>query len=160
MPSLKVVIDRLAPLSKEVAIASVTLDKPEVTVSRERDGRLSLLSLIPKPAAAPAAPAASTAGPSSPSIAPSENSLNRTPVFPPRSGPATPAGSIRGTNYSRAPSVASMTAGFADAPSGLTPNACLGDVGAPPRSRQPGHLSTVLLNKVQTTASNLEPGLA
>lgn len=72
--------------------------------------------VIPKPAAAPAAPAASTAGPSSPSIAPSENSLNRTPVFPPRSGPATPAGSIRGTNYSRAPSVASMTAGFADAP--------------------------------------------
>lgn len=69
--------------------------------------------VIPKPAAAPVA---STAGPSSASIAPSENSLNRTPVFPPRSGPATPAGSIRGTNYSRAPSVASMTAGFADAP--------------------------------------------
>ncbi|MDD3326419.1 MAG: DUF748 domain-containing protein [Zoogloea sp.] len=54
LPSLKVAIDRLAPLTKEVAIASVTLDKPEVTVSRERDGRLSLLSLIPKPAAAPA----------------------------------------------------------------------------------------------------------
>ena len=60
------------------------------------------------------------AGPSSASIAPSENSLNRAPqtsVFaPPRSGPATPAGSIRGTNYSRAPSVASMSAGFTDAP--------------------------------------------
>ena len=60
LPSLKVAIDRLAPLSKELAIASVTLDKPEVTVSRDREGRLSLLSLIPKPAAAPApeAPAA------------------------------------------------------------------------------------------------------
>jgi uncharacterized protein involved in outer membrane biogenesis len=54
LPSLKVAIDRLAPLSKEVAIASVTLDKPEVTVSRDREGRISLLSLIPKPAAAPA----------------------------------------------------------------------------------------------------------
>jgi hypothetical protein len=53
LPSLKVAIDRLAPLSKEVAIASVTLDKPEVTVSRDREGRISLLSLIPKPAAAP-----------------------------------------------------------------------------------------------------------
>lgn len=62
VPSLKVMIDRLAPLSKELAIASVTLDKPEVTVSRERDGRLSLLSLIPKPAAAPA-PAPATGKP-------------------------------------------------------------------------------------------------
>ncbi|SPO32659.1 uncharacterized protein UTRI_04403 [Ustilago trichophora] len=58
----------------------------------------------------------SAAGPSSASIAPSENSLNRAPIFPPpHSGHATPAGSIRGNNYSRAPSVASMSAGFTDA---------------------------------------------
>lgn len=69
-----------------------------------------------QPAGAPVVAPASAAGPSSASIAPSENSLNRTPVLPTRSGHATPAGSIRGNNYSRAPSVASMSAGFADAP--------------------------------------------
>ncbi|GAC93713.1 hypothetical protein PHSY_001278 [Pseudozyma hubeiensis SY62] len=64
----------------------------------------------------PTPAAASAAGPSSASIAPSENSLNRAPALSPRSGHATPAGSIRGNNYSRAPSVASMSAGFTDAP--------------------------------------------
>ena len=35
------------PSPGEVDIASVTLDKPEVTVSRDREGRISLLSLVP-----------------------------------------------------------------------------------------------------------------
>lgn len=60
LPSLKVAINQLAPFAREVDIASVTLDKPEVSVGRDREGRISLLSLIPKaaPAPQPATPAA------------------------------------------------------------------------------------------------------
>ena len=61
LPSLKVAINRLAPLAREVDIASVTLDKPEVTVGRDREGRISLLSLIPRPAPQPAAPSSGKA---------------------------------------------------------------------------------------------------
>ena len=61
LPSLKVAINRLAPLAREVDIASVTLDKPEVTVGRDREGRISLLSLVPRPAPQPAAPSSGKA---------------------------------------------------------------------------------------------------
>ncbi|SOV03687.1 uncharacterized protein UDID_05488 [Ustilago sp. UG-2017a] len=102
-----------APASSSSTTPSPTSASPEVPSSPSR-----LFKVIQKPSPAPIPQ--SMAGPSSASIAPSENSLNRAPqtsVFaPPRSGPATPAGSIRGTNYSRAPSVASMSAGFTDAP--------------------------------------------
>ncbi|SPC68043.1 uncharacterized protein UHOD_05488 [Ustilago sp. UG-2017b] len=102
-----------APASSSSTTPSPTSASPEVPSSPSRS-----FKVIQKPSPAPIPQ--SMAGPSSASIAPSENSLNRAPqtsVFaPPRSGPATPAGSIRGTNYSRAPSVASMLAGFTDAP--------------------------------------------
>lgn len=87
---------------------SPTSNSPEMPASPSRS-----FKVIHKPSPAPV----NAAGPSSASIAPSESSLNRAPVFAPRSGPTTPAGSIRGNNYSRAPSVASMSmSGFADAP--------------------------------------------
>ncbi|SAM83517.1 uncharacterized protein UBRO_05488 [Ustilago bromivora] len=102
-----------APASSSSTTPSPTSASPEIPSSPSRS-----FKVIQKPSPAPIPQ--SMAGPSSASIAPSENSLNRAPqtsVFaPPRSGPATPAGSIRGTNYSRAPSVASMSAGFTDAP--------------------------------------------
>nr|CDI54377.1 putative protein [Melanopsichium pennsylvanicum 4] len=86
---------------------SPTSASPEAPASRSRSFKVIQKSTP--------APIPSMAVSSSASIAPSESSLNRTPVFPPRSGHATPAVSIRGTNYSRAPSVASMSAGFTDA---------------------------------------------
>ena len=88
------------------ASPSPTSNSPEAPASPSRSFKVMQKSPVAPP---------STAGPSSASIAPSESSLNRTPVFSSRSGQATPAGSIRGANYSRAPSVASMSAGFTDA---------------------------------------------
>ncbi len=91
-----------APISPTTTTPSPpSSSSPEVPASPSRS-----FKVIQKPERAPV----STAGPSSASIAPSESSLNRAPVFP-RSNHGTPAGSIRGNNYSRAPSVASMTAG-------------------------------------------------
>ena len=58
LPSVKIGIDRLAPLAGELALGTVAIDKPEFVVGRDRDGRVSLLSLVPKPARAkPAEPA-------------------------------------------------------------------------------------------------------
>lgn len=64
--SLKLGVERLAPLAREVALGTLAIDKPEVVVARDRNGRLSLLDLVPagqgggavadKPAAAPAQP--------------------------------------------------------------------------------------------------------
>ncbi|MBS0354713.1 MAG: DUF748 domain-containing protein [Proteobacteria bacterium] len=65
LAALKVGIDKLAPLAREAAIGTVSIEGPDVTVERQRDGTISLLALLPKPAAAtatepkpPAAPAA------------------------------------------------------------------------------------------------------
>lgn len=69
-------------------------------------------NVIHKPPPAPYA----MAGPSNKSFTPSENSGSRKPFAQQRSGLATPPGSVRGNANSRAPSVASMSAGFADAP--------------------------------------------
>lgn len=71
-------------------------------------------NVLQKPPSAPYA----MAGPSNKSITPSEASGSRKPFAPAgqKSGFATPPGSTRGNANSRAPSVASMTAGFADAP--------------------------------------------
>lgn len=56
LPSVKIGIDRLAPLAGELALGVVAVDKPEVVVERSRDGLISLLTLVPKsPAKAPAA---------------------------------------------------------------------------------------------------------
>ena len=62
---MKIGIDRLAPLTKELALGTVSVDKPEFVVGRDRDGRLSLLSLIP-PAPAPATPPPADAAPAKP----------------------------------------------------------------------------------------------
>jgi hypothetical protein len=56
LPSVKIGIDRLAPWP-ELAIASVSVDKPEIVVGRGRDGRISLLSLMPNGAAGRTHPA-------------------------------------------------------------------------------------------------------
>ncbi len=65
LPSVKIGIDRLAPLTKELALGTVSVDKPEFVVGRDRDGRISLLSLIP-PAPAAATPPPSDAAPAKP----------------------------------------------------------------------------------------------
>ena len=98
-----------APVEKPSSSSTTASSKsPDMPASPSRS-----FKVMQKPVVA----STSTAGPSSASIAPSENSLNRAaPAFAPRSGPATPAGSVRGRDWSRAPSVASMSAGFADAP--------------------------------------------
>lgn len=57
LPLVKIGIDKLAPLARELALGTVAVDKPEIVASRDRDGRISLLSLVPKPVQ-PAAPAA------------------------------------------------------------------------------------------------------
>lgn len=65
LASLKLGVERLAPLAREIAIGTLAIDKPEVVVVRDGAGRLSLLDLLParqaepapadKPAAAPPA---------------------------------------------------------------------------------------------------------
>ncbi|KAB2967438.1 DUF748 domain-containing protein [Zoogloea sp.] len=63
LASLKLGVERLAPLAREVAIATLAIEKPEVVVARDRDGRLSLLDLLPARQPAPATaekPAAAT----------------------------------------------------------------------------------------------------
>ena len=60
---LKVGIDKLAPLAREAAIGTVSIEGPDVTVARQRDGAISLLALLPKPAAAPAPKAATPTEP-------------------------------------------------------------------------------------------------
>lgn len=57
--ALRVGVERLLPLANEVVLGTVTLEKPELSVTRRADGSLSLLSLIPRlkgqaPAPAPA----------------------------------------------------------------------------------------------------------
>ncbi|MCK6373044.1 MAG: DUF748 domain-containing protein [Zoogloea sp.] len=67
LPSVKIGIDRLAPLAGELALGTVAIDKPEFVVGRDREGRISLLSLVPKPAAAkPAEPAPADSKPARP----------------------------------------------------------------------------------------------
>ncbi|WP_298623754.1 DUF748 domain-containing protein [uncultured Zoogloea sp.] len=56
LPSVKIGIDKLAPLAGELALGTVAIDKPEFVVGRDREGRISLLSLVPKPSAKPAEP--------------------------------------------------------------------------------------------------------
>ena len=70
LPSVRVGIERLAPLAGEVALGIVSVDKPEVVVGRDRDGGISLLSLIPKPRApvAPASAAQTDAPPAKPLV--------------------------------------------------------------------------------------------
>jgi len=67
LAAVRVGIDKLAPLAGELALGTVSIDKPDLSVSRGRDGQLSLLALIPKrpplpsdKQAAPAAPSSST----------------------------------------------------------------------------------------------------
>lgn len=67
LAAVRVGIDKLAPLAGELALGTVSVDKPDLSVSRGRDGQLSLLALIPKrpplpsdKQAAPAAPSSST----------------------------------------------------------------------------------------------------
>jgi len=67
LPSVKIGIDKLAPLAGELALGTVAIDKPEFVVGRDREGRISLLSLVPKPAAAkPAEPAPADSKPARP----------------------------------------------------------------------------------------------
>ncbi|MBP7392868.1 MAG: DUF748 domain-containing protein, partial [Zoogloea sp.] len=68
LPSVKIGIDKLAPLARELALGTVAVDKPEIVASRDRDGRISLLSLVPKPVqpVAPAAQASAEAAPAKP----------------------------------------------------------------------------------------------
>ncbi|WP_079432959.1 DUF748 domain-containing protein [Zoogloea sp. LCSB751] len=54
LAALKVGIDKLVPLAREAVIGTVSIEGPDVTVARKRDGAISLLALLPKPAAAPA----------------------------------------------------------------------------------------------------------
>ena len=56
LPSVNIGIDKLAPLARELALGTVSVERPEIVVGRGRDGRISLLSLVPKPAAQPAGP--------------------------------------------------------------------------------------------------------
>ncbi|WP_398309493.1 DUF748 domain-containing protein [Zoogloea sp.] len=67
LAAVRVGIDKLAPLAGELALGTVSIDKPDLSVSRGRDGQLSLLALIPKrpplpsdKQAAPAAPSSNT----------------------------------------------------------------------------------------------------
>lgn len=45
--SLKLGVERIAPLAREIALGTLAIDKPEVVVARDRNGRLSLLDLVP-----------------------------------------------------------------------------------------------------------------
>ncbi|MBL8452158.1 MAG: DUF748 domain-containing protein [Zoogloea sp.] len=54
--AVRVGIDKFAPLGGELALGSVSIDKPELSVSRNRDGQLSLLALVPKPGPGPRTP--------------------------------------------------------------------------------------------------------
>ena len=69
--SLKLGVERLAPLAREIALGTLAIDKPELVVARDSKGRLSLLDLVQagqgtavadKPAAAPAQPLALSLG--------------------------------------------------------------------------------------------------
>jgi len=68
LPLVKIGIDKLAPLARELALGTVAVDKPEIVASRGRDGRISLLSLVPKPVqpAAPTAQAPAEVAPAKP----------------------------------------------------------------------------------------------
>lgn len=66
LPSVKIGIDKLAPLAGELALGTVAIDKPEFVVGRDREGRISLLSLVPKPSAKPAEPAPTDSKPAKP----------------------------------------------------------------------------------------------
>ncbi|WP_374264084.1 DUF748 domain-containing protein [Zoogloea sp.] len=63
LPSVRVGIDKLAPLAGELLLGTVAVDKPEVVVGRDREGRISLLSLVPKPLPATGAPVPAPATP-------------------------------------------------------------------------------------------------
>lgn len=63
LASLKLGVERLAPLAREIAIGTLVIDKPEAVVARDGAGRLSLLDLLPARQVAPEAaekPAATT----------------------------------------------------------------------------------------------------
>ena len=64
LPHVAVGIERLAPLAGVVSLGTVTVERPEVVVDRDRDGRLGLLKLVPKPAP--------SSEPPSPAAAPSD----------------------------------------------------------------------------------------
>ena len=51
--AVRVGIDKFSPLGGELALGTVSIDKPELSVSHNRDGRLSLLALVPKPTRTP-----------------------------------------------------------------------------------------------------------
>lgn len=53
LAAVRVGIDKLAPLAGELALGTVSIDKPDLSVSRSRDGQVSLLALIPKRAPGP-----------------------------------------------------------------------------------------------------------
>jgi len=65
LAAVRVGIDKLAPLAGELALGTVSIDKPDLSVSRGRDGQLSLLALIPKRAPLPSDKQAAPAAPSS-----------------------------------------------------------------------------------------------
>lgn len=56
LKAVRVEVDKFAPLGGELALGSVSIDKPEVSVSRSRDGQLSLLALVPKLGSGPRPP--------------------------------------------------------------------------------------------------------
>jgi hypothetical protein len=64
LAAVRVGIDKLAPWAASWPLARV-LDKPDLSVSRGRDGQLSLLALIPKRAPLPSDKQAAPAAPSS-----------------------------------------------------------------------------------------------
>ena len=53
LEAVRVGIDKFAPLVGELDLGTVSIDKPELSLSRNRDGQLSLLALVPKPGRAP-----------------------------------------------------------------------------------------------------------
>jgi uncharacterized protein involved in outer membrane biogenesis len=65
LAAVRVGIDKLAPVGGELALGTVSIDKPDLSVSRGRDGQLSLLALIPKRAPLPSDKQAAPAAPSS-----------------------------------------------------------------------------------------------
>lgn len=54
--AVRVGVDKFAPLVGELALGTVSIDKPELSLSRNRDGQLSLLALVPKPGPGPRTP--------------------------------------------------------------------------------------------------------